>query len=545
VYGTFLQPEPLTDYAEPKRARLFRKKLDELKAPLEKRIDNLHRSGMMLQIGFINSPYQLAAVKTVDTEFLFGISLHIFDADASLSGVPQLIFNIQDKGDEMPTVWRAQHGATDVGPATQRWAARARTALCASALALLLAPIANAQSVEISYNTFLDPANANDPRAAAQTKVIAEFERQNPNIKVRVVVDPTGANGARAVRTRADSPDVIRATNFQMPEFVATGSLLQLDELVARDKIDHNDWLVPLTKTMVRGHIYGLQQDYRIPILIYRKHLLDEAKVTPPRTWDELCVTGAKLSKGNVAGFAIPIGTTGGIGGAQAFGEFYLSTMLPASDGKYFADDNKAMAFGKDAFIRAAQVIKDQFVKCKSTPMASLQYGYNEVHDALRSGTLAMATFGLYRYRTIQTQGAGDDLAWAPAPGYTPDGPQAVYGFQLTINANSKQKDAAWQFVKFMATPAAQAIAAQGGEVVARASAYNDPYFASPQGRDQRAWADLIKAHGRLVSYSIIQSTFHQIVADAFQRMILRNTTPEDAYQEVVTKYNEALAKAQ
>ena len=64
------------------------------------------------------------------------------------------------------------------------------------------------------------------------------------------------------------------------------------------------------------------------------------------------------------------------------------------------------------------------------------------------------------------------------------------------------------------------------------------------QGRDQRAWADLVKARGRQVNYSIIQSTFHQIVADAFQRMVLRNTTPEEAYQEVVTKYNEALAKA-
>src|SRR6476661_8960509 len=154
-----------------------------------------------------------------------------------------------------------------------------------------------------------------------------------------------------------------------------------------------------------------------------------------------------------------------------------------------------------------------------------------------------MATFGLFCYPAIQTQGAGDDLAWAPAPGSTPDEPQAVYGFQLTINGLSKQKEAAWQFVKFMTSPAAQAIVAQGGEVVARASAYNDPYFATPQGRDQRAWADLIKARGRQVNYSIIQSNFHQIVADAFQRMVLRNTTPEEAYQEVVTKYNEALAK--
>lgn len=442
---------------------------------------------------------------------------------------------------------RAMHESQ---PCAQRSTARARSwwqrvadVIAALALVVAVTPMALAQPVEISYNTFLDPNNASDPRAAAQTKMIAEFERQNPNIKIRVVVDPTGANGARTLRTHADSPDVVRATSFQMPEYVSTGALLQLDDLVKRDKVDQNDWLLPLAAGMVGGHTFGLQQDYRIPILIYRKHLLEEAKVTPPRTWSEVCVTGAKLSKGNVVGYAIPIGTTGGIGGAQAFGELHLSTLL-APDGKYFGDDNKTIAFSKESFLRGAQVIKDQFLKCKSTPTASLQYGFNEVHDGLRSGTIAMATFGLYRYRTIQTQGAGDDLAWAPPPGYTPDERETVYGFQLTINSFSKQKEAAWQFVKFMTTPAAQAIAAQGGEVVARASAYKDPYFASPQGRDQRAWADLIKARGQQVQYSIIQSTFHQIVADAFQRMILRNTTPEDAYQEVVTKYNEALAKA-
>ncbi len=47
------------------------------------------------------------------------------------------------------------------------------------------------------------------------------------------------------------------------------------------------------------------------------------------------------------------------------------------------------------------------------------------------------------------------------------------------------------------------------------------------------------------MSYPIIQSTFHQIVDDAFQRMILHNGTPEEAFQDVVTKYNEALAKVQ
>src|SRR5437867_2733061 len=281
------------------------------------------------------------------------------------------------------------------------WWQRAADLIAALALVVAMTPMALAQPVEISYNTFLDPNNASDPRAAAQTKMIAEFERQNPNIKVRVVVDPTGANGARTLRTHADSPDVVRATNFQMPEYVATGALLQLDDLVKRDKIDQNDWLVPLAAGMVGRHLFGLQQDYRIPLLIYRKRLLEEAKVTPPRTWTDVCETGAKLSKNNVVGYAIPIGTTGGIGGAQAFGELHLSTLLAAPDGKYFRDDNKTIAFSKESFVRGAQVIKDQFLKCKSTPMASLQYGSTKfTMDCaqarsrwLRSGCTAIAPF--------------------------------------------------------------------------------------------------------------------------------------------------------
>jgi len=97
------------------------------------------------------------------------------------------------------------------------WSQRVTKWIAALGVVVALTPMSFAQPVEIAYNTFLDPNNATDPRAVAQTKMIAEFERQNPNIKVRVVVDPTGANGARILRTHADSPDVVRATSFQMP----------------------------------------------------------------------------------------------------------------------------------------------------------------------------------------------------------------------------------------------------------------------------------------------------------------------------------------
>jgi len=398
--------------------------------------------------------------------------------------------------------------------------------------------------VEVVYATFLDPNNQNDPRAAAQTRMIAAFERANPNIKVRVQVDPTQQASLRALRSRAAAPDVFRVANFSLPEFVATNSMVQLDDLLKRDNVSDSDWLIPLSAGKVNGHVYGMQQDYRIPLLLYRKKLVQEAGVSPPKTWAEVCQVGGKLSTGNVIGFAVPVGTSGGLGGAQPLAEYLFSSMVSEDSGRYFADNNREFAADKAQVIRTLRTLKDLYGQCHATPMTSLQFGYTEVHDGLRAGTVASAIFGLFRVRAIEQGGAGDDLGWAPPPAFNPTGKQVTYGYMVSINSNTANKEAAWQFAKFMGSPEAQAIAAEGGEVVARASVYSNAYFASPAGARQKEWSQLVKERGRMVNYSVLTSTFNQILGDAVQRMILRNGAPEEAYQEIETRYTEALAKA-
>jgi multiple sugar transport system substrate-binding protein len=398
---------------------------------------------------------------------------------------------------------------------------------------------------EVSYNTFLDPANANDPRATAQSAMIAAFEKANPSVKIKVVVDPAGTNGIRAARTKSDSPDVIRVSNFQQPEFAATGGILPIDDLVARDKIDVNDWLIPLEQSKVNGKLWGLQQDYRVPILVYRKSRFAEAQVTtPPRTYDEIGALGAKLTKDNNIAYAVPIGATGGIGGAQAFVEFIVSSIVAGNTDAFFAPDGRNIGFSDERMLVAATTTRDLFNKYKASTPVTLQFGYNELQDALRAGTVTSATFGLYRFKGLERQVPNNDLAWAAAPSVGPNDKHTVYGFQLSINAKSPRTDAAWEFVKHMTSPAAQIIAARGGEVVARTSAYNDPYFATPDAADQQGWKQLVQQRGRMVTYSIIQSTFNQIAGEAFQRMILRNGTPESVVAEIKSRYAEALAKA-
>lgn len=403
---------------------------------------------------------------------------------------------------------------------------------------------ASAQTAEIVYSTFLDPNNANDPRAAAQTKMIQAFEAKHPDIKIHLLVDPTGQTVTRAVKSGSDTPDVIRVVSYGLSEYAATGNLVALNDLVKKDGIPDQDWLLPLSTAEVDGKLYGLPQDFRIPLLVYRKSALQEAGVTPPKTWQEVCDDGAKFKQPNINGFAVPLGATGGIGGAQSLAEFFLSTMLVGSDGRYFAPDGK-IAFSKANFIRAATTIKELFTKCKVTSLRSAQMGINELHDGLRSGTIAMTNFGLYRFKTVQSQGAGDDLGWAPAPSYTPSDKQTVYSYTIAMNKHSKKQEAAWTFMKFVISPEAQAIAAEGGEVVSRKSAYTSAYLQSDAAANQKHWAELISQRGQTVAYSPILSTFHTIIGEAFQRMVLRDESPENAYEEVVKRYDDALTKAQ
>jgi ABC-type glycerol-3-phosphate transport system substrate-binding protein len=400
-----------------------------------------------------------------------------------------------------------------------------------------------AQGTEIVYSTFLDPNNANDPRAAAQTKMIQAFESKNPNIKIKLLVDPTLQTVSRAIKSRSETPDVVRIVGFAVAEFAATGNLVQLDDLVKKDGLPDEDWLLPLSSARVDGKLFSLPQDFRIPILFYRKGALQEAGITPPKTWDEVCAAGPKFKQPNIIGFAVPLGTTGGLGGAQGLGEFFLSSMLPGANGQYFAPDGK-IAFTKESFVRTGQTIKDFFTKCKVTPLRSAQMGINEVHDGLRSGTIAMTNFGLYRFKTVQQQGAGEDLGWAPAPAFSDTEKQTVYSYHIALNKQSKKQDSAWTFVKFMVSPEAQAIAAEGGEVVSRKSAYSAPYFQTEAAKNQTQWAELISQRGRTVAYTPILSTFHTIVGEAFQKMVLRDESPENAYDEVVKRYDEALSKS-
>ena len=64
---------------------------------------------------------------------------------------------------------KAVHEMQGRTPCRADWSQRVAQLIAALAVVVAVTPMSFAQPVEIAYNTFLDPNNATDPRAAAQT----------------------------------------------------------------------------------------------------------------------------------------------------------------------------------------------------------------------------------------------------------------------------------------------------------------------------------------------------------------------------------------
>lgn len=67
-----------------------------------------------------------------------------------------------------------------------------------------------------------------------------------------------------APATASNYIQVLSNPNFltQVAEMAATGAMLPLEDLIARDNLSTTDWLLPLDANRIGGHLYSLPQDY-------------------------------------------------------------------------------------------------------------------------------------------------------------------------------------------------------------------------------------------------------------------------------------------
>jgi len=426
--------------------------------------------------------------------------------------------------------------------------ARQKSVLFACTLLMLLVcvPLSApaAARTKITFWTFLNPSDPS-PRSVAQGIIVQDFMTKNPNIEVAIepvqlfnldsmLITATAAGGG---------PDVVKVFSAWFTQHVKAGSVAPLDDL-AKDMTaqDKQDFLLPWDAMRFDGKLLAMFHEHRTRMLWYRKDLLDQAGLQVPKSWDEVGKAGGKLSTDRQIGFALGLSRKGQ---ATFFMEWLIPTLWGAG-GQLLADDGKA-AFNSEAGVKVFQLVKDLVTSYKAMPQSVVGLGEEELTDGFKAGTVAMMPQGTHRVENVRAaKGIGPNLQTAYMPSFGGDKPSPAYttGQMLAIGANSKQKEAAWKFIRHYLSFESQLLDAKtAGTLPVRKSVYADPWFKTKDAESLVHWKTYIEQYGRTMRYPEKFPVLQEWLAEAAQQIIVKGDPIKKTLDDVAARWNAELGR--
>ena len=135
-------------------------------------------------------------------------------------------------------------------------------------------------------------------------KMVAEFEKQNPDIKVSVEVIGYDDYFTK-LQTQASSqtlPDAFEMNYENFSTYAGNGVLLDLSKMADKDEKFSRDMLSGNSYGYFQndGILYGLPEKVSDVVMYYNKDLFDQAKVGYPQedwTWQDVLEASEKLTK--------------------------------------------------------------------------------------------------------------------------------------------------------------------------------------------------------------------------------------------------------
>jgi multiple sugar transport system substrate-binding protein len=388
----------------------------------------------------------------------------------------------------------------------------------------------------ITYSIWGDPSEIKSQQA-----VVDAFHAVSPKITVKVTVSDwdTYWDKLQTGIAGGDAPDVFAMDGPLFPDYQSRGVLLDLKPYIDRSGYDLGQLADQAVGdfTTESGQ-FGLPRDLNVIALFYNKAMFDAAGVAyPDDTWDwaKLVENAKKLTK-----------DTNGDGKPDQWGfytetsdmENYWSSLVWQNGGDIISPDKKTTLLGTDQAIGGLQFLQDLIWKEKVMPEPAL---FAETGDAFEQGKAAMEANGSWLVPTHLA--AGIQLGIAPLPKGPAGQATSINPTGAVVFKGSKSPDAAWEFVKYLASPAAQT---KLMELKASLPA-NKEVLAGPYGQS----FDGAKVLADAIGYARIKPSFrgYNDFTTALQTELDENVynapnkTAKEAIDAVLPALNEILAK--
>ncbi|MFF8873969.1 ABC transporter substrate-binding protein [Streptomyces massasporeus] len=300
------------------------------------------------------------------------------------------------------------------------------------------------------------------------------WNRTHPGEKVTLVELPDSADETQAqmVTDLRDGDrsrfDVLNIDVNWTSEFAAAGWIRPLP----RDRFPLKTFLQPVVDTATYdGQLYAVPYVTNAGLLLYRKDVLAEEGVAPPRTWAELERYAKTIApKHGLDGYAGQFLPYEGLTVNAAEAVYSAGGSILGDEGERVTVDSAAAREGIGFLARG---VREGWI-----PREALTYKEEESKQAFQDGRLLFLRNWPYAYVGASAPGSkiAGKVGAVPLPG--PDGPgtSVLGGSNLAVSAHARHPDSAARLIAYLTNERVQRqVLTRGALPPVRADLYQDP----------------------------------------------------------------------
>ena len=288
------------------------------------------------------------------------------------------------------------------------------------------------------------------------TKLVPEFERLNPGIKIKVQQVPWTAAQEKLVTAFAsdNTPDACQLGNTWVPQFAALDAIVPLNEYVkTSDQINQEKYFPGIWETNVLDNqVFGIPWYIDTRVMFYRKDVFERAGyINPPKNWIELLDLSKKIKAMHPREekYAIYLPT-------NEWAPFVMFGMEAGSS--LLKNENTLGDFSSKEFKEAFKY-SIEFHKQNLAPIGISQV--TNVYQAFADEYFSIYISGPWNipeFKKWMIGNLSDKWMTAPMPGYANDYPgvSLAGGSSLVIFKDSKYKKEVWRFFEYLSKKSTQ-----------------------------------------------------------------------------------------
>ncbi|WP_328337821.1 ABC transporter substrate-binding protein [Streptomyces violaceus] len=300
------------------------------------------------------------------------------------------------------------------------------------------------------------------------------WNRTHPGEKVTLVelpdsADETQAQMATDLRDGDRSRfDVLNIDVNWTSEFAAAGWIRPLP----RDRFPLKTFLPPVVDTATYdGQLYAVPYVTNAGLLLYRKDVLAEEGVAPPRTWAELERYAKTIApKHGLDGYAGQFLPYEGLTVNAAEAVYSAGGSILGDEGERVTVDSAAAREGIGFLARG---VKEGWI-----PEEALAYKEEESKQALQDGRLLFLRNWPYAYVGASAPGSqvAGKIGAVPLPGRDGPGTSVLGGSNLAVSTHARHPDSAARLIAYLTSERVQRqVLTRGALPPVRADLYKDP----------------------------------------------------------------------